>query len=57
MKYSIEVFLREGTPPMLEMCCDDYFVSHDGLRLHIKFQKSHTIIPMCNVLYFSSVER
>ena len=56
MKYRLEIFLREGTPPMLTMECDDYFVSHDGLRLHIKYGKVHKIVPMNNVLFFSSYE-
>lgn len=50
MRYTVEVFMKEGTPLVTEEC-EEYFFSQDGLRLHLKKLENHIVIPMSNVLF------
>lgn len=55
-RFKVEVFTKVGEP-WLSYEVDKYFISADGLLLHLKsdFGNLHVIIPFSNILHFSAV--
>lgn len=54
--FKIEVHLKIGDP-LLRYEVDRYFISADGMLLHLKsdYGNLHIIIPFSNILHFTAV--